>query len=61
MNNTQTQNCSITYKTGMVIIRGEYDAIHTQANVIIRRYALSAFHYGITKDSHDKVILQVRH
>ena len=61
MNSAQTQNCCITYKTGMVIIQGEHHAIHTQANIIIRRFALSALHYGITQDDHNKVVLQVYH
>ena len=61
MAQTTTQTYSITYKTGTVIIRGESEAIHAQAAIIIRRYALSALHYGISKDSHDRVVLQVRH
>ena len=61
MNNTQQQHCCITYKTGMVIIQGEDRAIHTQANIIIRRFASSALHYAITKDSVDRVVLQVYH
>ena len=61
MNNTQHQHCCITYKTGTVIIQGEHTAIHAQANIIIRRFALSALHYAITKDTDDKVVLQVYH
>ena len=61
MDQVETQNCSITYKTAMVIIRGENRAIHAQANIIIRRFALSAVHYGITRDSNHTVVLKACH
>ena len=61
MSDMVKQDYSVTYKMGIVILRGEYDAIHQQASVILKRFACSACPYQVTRDTQHEIIIAAVH
>jgi hypothetical protein len=54
-------NCTITYYTDAIVLQGQTQAIHAQAQRILKRFAYSPRPYRVELDNSDQVVLTNKH
>ncbi|MFQ6021812.1 MAG: hypothetical protein ACE5NW_03745 [Acidiferrobacterales bacterium] len=57
---SRDSNCTIRYDTDMIVLSGEMQTIHLEADKILRRFAYSAKPYEVQTATVDRIVLAVR-
>ena len=52
--------CTISYHSDLIVLSGDKQAIHNEADKILRRFAHSARPYQVQEDTADRVVLATR-
>jgi len=54
-------NCTVTYYPQTIVLQGQPEEVHKQADTIIKRFAFSPKPYRVMADTEREVVLTARH